>query len=78
MANSTRKARSALERAITVFGSPEALSLKLGKHKSAVGKWRERGQVSHTCVLKVEELTGVPCYELRPDLYRKPLTQRTV
>jgi DNA-binding transcriptional regulator YdaS (Cro superfamily) len=63
---------AALEKAVKVVGSGAELARKLGKDKTIVGTWFQRGQVSHTAVLDVEEITGVPCYELRPDLYRKP------
>lgn len=66
-----QRKREALERAVKAAGSGAELARKLGKDQTIVGTWRQRGQVSHTCVLDVEEITGVPCYELRPDLYRR-------
>lgn len=64
--------RDALKRAVKAVGSGAELARKLGKDATIVATWFQRGQVSHTAVLDVEEITGVPCYELRPDLYRKP------
>lgn len=74
MASKTDAARklTALKRAIAIAGSPVELSRALGYDDTIVGTWLQRGQVSHKAALRVQDITGVPCYELRPDLYRKP------
>jgi DNA-binding transcriptional regulator YdaS (Cro superfamily) len=68
-----KQKRAALERAVQAVGGNGAeLARRLKKDPTIVATWFQRGQVSHKAVLDVEEVTGVPCYELRPDLYRKP------
>lgn len=68
-----QRKREALERAVKAAGSGVKLARKLGKDETIVATWRQRGQVSYIEALQVEALTGVPAYELRPDVYRKPL-----
>jgi DNA-binding transcriptional regulator YdaS (Cro superfamily) len=46
----------------------DALGTKLGVHRSSVMRW-EHGRVPAERVLELERATGVPRYELRPDLY---------
>lgn len=67
-----QKKIAALKRAVKAVGSGAELARKLGKDETIVATWFQRGQVSHRAVLEVQDATGVPCYELRPDLYRKP------
>lgn len=65
-------ASTALERAILSAGSAKALAKIRGVTPMAVSYWKVRG-VPARHVLPIEKATGVPRYELRPDLY--PVTQ---
>lgn len=56
----------ALQRAITKAGGLAGLAEPLGISIQAVSQWDE---VPPLRVIAVEKLTGVPRYELRPDLY---------
>jgi DNA-binding transcriptional regulator YdaS (Cro superfamily) len=67
-----RQKLQALKKAVRAAGSGAELARKLGRDETIVATWLQRGQVSHREVMAVEDATGVPCYELRPDLYRKP------
>lgn len=57
-----------LERAILAAGSGKALALLLGVTPMAVSYWKARG-VPARQALRIENATGVPRHELRPDLY---------
>jgi DNA-binding transcriptional regulator YdaS (Cro superfamily) len=61
-----------LERAIESAGGVTALSDLLKCHQTVVSQWKRRKQIPAEWVLTIEGVTGVPSYELRPDLYRKP------
>lgn len=61
--------KAALERAIEKAGGPAALARRLGITVQAVGQWDE---VPPLRVLAVEEASGEPRHELRPDLYPAP------
>lgn len=52
------------------FG-PTALALRLGVRQSVVSNWKSRGRVPAERVLEVEQATGIPREEIRPDLYRR-------
>ena len=57
-----------LERAILAAGSGKALALLLGVTPMAVSYWKARGVLARQA-LRIENATGVPRHELRPDLY---------
>ncbi|HXI40265.1 MAG TPA: Cro/CI family transcriptional regulator [Bryobacteraceae bacterium] len=59
----------ALKRAIEAAGNSDKLASDLGITPQALSQWE---RVPHLRVLKVEQLTGVPRHELRPDLYPAP------
>jgi len=60
----------ALKRAIKVAGSQTALAKALNVTQAHVWNWLNRdSQVTAEYVLSIERLTGVPRYELRPDIY---------
>lgn len=56
----------ALKRAIEKAGSARRLAHKLGITQQSLGEWT---RVPPRRVLAVERVTGVPRWELRPDLY---------
>lgn len=60
-----------LERAILAVGSGKALAELTGVTPMAVSYWKVRG-VPARHALKIEEVTGVPRHELRPDIYPIP------
>lgn len=50
------------------------LAADLGVSPGAISQWKD---VPANRVLEVEQATGIPCHELRPDLYRDPKLQVT-
>lgn len=56
----------ALKRAIDVIGSKNDFAMRLGVSAQAISQWKT---VPPLRVLQVEQLTGVPRHELRPDIY---------
>lgn len=61
--------KNAVERAADKAGSQTALARLLGCTPQAVQRMCASGRVPAERVLKIEEATGVPRHELRPDLY---------
>ena len=53
-------------------GGPSALGRRLGISHSSVIGWRKTGQVPAGHVARLEEMTGIPRHEIRPDLYPPP------
>lgn len=53
-------------RAVEAADGAAALARQLGIERQAVSQWR-RIPVHH--VLTIEQLTGIPRHELRPDVY---------
>lgn len=60
------KRNGALGRAIEAAGGGACLAAAIGVTKQAVSQWDE---VPPLRVLAVERISGVPRFELRPDLY---------
>ena len=60
---------TSIERAVQAMGSQSALARATNVRPQAVQQWVAAGRVSHTKVLDVERVSGVPRHELRPDLY---------
>ncbi|WP_440090466.1 transcriptional regulator [Pseudomonas fragariae (ex Marin et al. 2024)] len=56
-------------RAAEAAGSQSALARVLGCTPQNVQKWCASGRIPAERVLRVEQATGVPRHELRPDLY---------
>ncbi len=56
----------ALVRAVEAVGGYAELARRLGKTRAGIWQWE---RVPAERVLAVEKATGVPRYELRPDLY---------
>lgn len=50
-------------------GGPSKLARSLGLHHTSVLGWQ---RVPAGRVKRVSELTGVPLYEIRPELWEKP------
>jgi len=59
----------ALEKAIKVAGSQSQLSRLIGESQQNISHWLNKGKVPAEQALPIEKLTGVPRYELRPDIY---------
>lgn len=59
----------ALRRAIEKVGGLAGIAKPLGISEQAVSQWDE---VPPLRVLAVEQVSGVPRHELRPDLYPEP------
>ena len=65
----------ALLRAVEIAGSAAELSEKIGlsRTSSNVNVMVNRDKkASAKYVAKISEVTGVPCYELRPDIFPAP------
>jgi len=54
---------------ITKAGSQAEIARTLNVGVMTVSQWKNRGRIPSEWVLPVEELTGVPCWKIRPDLY---------
>jgi len=65
----------ALQKAIDIAGGQADLSKKIGLKRTAsnVGVMVSRDKkASAKYVAKISEVTGVPCHELRPDIFPEP------
>ena len=64
---------SATKKAVRLAGGPKAVA-KAFRIKSlwSVYKWMYRDEVPPDRVLRLEELSGVSRFALRPDIYGKP------
>ncbi len=56
----------ALQRAIKAVGASAELARRLGVSRQAVDQWKK---VPATRAVDVERETGIPRYELRPDVF---------
>lgn len=60
----------ALQKAIQIAGSQQALAKMVGKTQGHVSQWLRRGgRVPPNLVLRIEKATGVDRKRLRPDLF---------
>lgn len=68
----------ALQKAIDKVGSPTALAKIIGlSHNAQIFVMLNRDKkASAKYVLAIHQATGVPLYELRPDLYPKPIFKK--
>lgn len=68
----------ALKKAITIAGGNAELSEKIGLSRTSsnvnVMVARDK-KASARYVVKISEVTGVPCYELRPDIFPVPANE---
>lgn len=68
---------NALRRAIHTCGTQTQMATKLNAitnnsthlTQPHIAKWVKLGHVPSQWVLDVEKVSGIPCWELRPDLY---------
>ena len=62
----------AVDEAVRRLGSRNAVAKRLGITSQAIAQWHpKRGpKVEHVPAL--EEMSGVPRYEIRPDIYERP------
>lgn len=66
---------AALEEAISIAGGQTALARLLTAAtgrlyvQPVVANWRKRGQVPADSVAAIEQVTGVSCHSLRPDVF---------
>jgi Uma2 family endonuclease len=61
--------KDVLRKAVEVAGGQTALAEQIGKTQGHVSKWLQRGYIPPESVLPIERATGIPRYDLRPDLY---------
>ena len=62
--------KTPLDRAIDALGSMSALAAAVGTSRQNISGMRKRGgQLTPQYVIRVEQATGIPRHELRPDLY---------
>lgn len=59
----------ALRKAILKAGNQTKLSEMMNESQQSISHWLNKGKVPAEQVLTIEKLTGVPRYELRPDIY---------
>jgi DNA-binding transcriptional regulator YdaS (Cro superfamily) len=66
-----------LQDAIRLAGGQEALASKIGVGQSLVSYWLKKAKkgVSPEFAPAIEEATGIPCHQLRPDVFRRPSIQ---
>lgn len=62
--------RAGRDATVAAGGGPVMLARRLGISHVAVCKWR---RIPAERVMECEEITGVPCWKQRPDLYREPV-----
>ena len=66
----------ALEKAIEIAGNRSKLAEQIGIKPQNVSNWVNRDKKAPAkYVAKISEVTGVPCYELRPDIFPVPANE---
>lgn len=63
---------SAVRRVIDAVGGIAALAAKLGIKAPSIYSWK---RIPTDRVLAIEAATGIPRYELRPDIHPPPIAQ---
>ena len=61
----------ALDRAIDAAGSQSELARQLGVSPQSVAGWKQKRVPAERC-LAIEQVTRVPCWALRPDVFPRP------
>lgn len=79
MKHSNQTPLEALKKAVNIAGSQTKLSKLIGcKNPSQVSVMVNRDKkASITYAAKISEVTGVPCHELRPDIFPAPANDPT-
>lgn len=70
----------ALNKAIELAGGNSELGKKIGlpENSSHISVWRTRDKkAGATYVARISEVTGIPCHELRPDIFPPPANEST-
>jgi len=59
-----------LSEKITELGGQSAFSKLVGVNPQSVWNWLNRDkQIPAEYVVRIEEITGIPCWEIRPDVF---------
>jgi DNA-binding transcriptional regulator YdaS (Cro superfamily) len=53
-------------------GRRSMLAALMGIVPSNISHWQRRGEIPWWWVQKVSEITGIPRWQLRPDMYEEP------
>lgn len=61
--------KTPLERAIEISGGQTKLAHDIGTTQQGIYYWLKKNNVPAEFCVKIEEVTGVPKYELRPDIF---------
>lgn len=65
--------KQALAESIKHAGGQTELANLIGTKQQNVWQWLNRdGKASARYVVKISQATGVPCHELRPDIFPEP------
>ena len=65
--------KQALAKAVKAAGGQTKLANLINANQQNVWQWLNRdGKASAKYVVKISEATGVPCHELRPDIFPTP------
>lgn len=65
--------QQALQKAVNIAGGQTKLANLIGAKQQNVWHWLNRdGKASARYVAKITQATGVPSYQLRPDIFPKP------
>ena len=65
--------KQALAKAVKQAGGQTELANLIAAKQQNVWQWLNRdGKASAKYVAKISEVTGVPCHELRPDIFPAP------
>ena len=65
--------KQALAKAVKAAGGQTELANLINTKQQNVWQWLNRdGKASAKYVAKISEATGVPCHELRPDIFPTP------
>ena len=58
-----------IRRAVKAAGGTKAVATRFDIHRQAVEKWVKENRLPAERVLVLEEMSGIPRHELRPDIY---------